>query len=173
MSDLRDVFSNNLRKFRKLRGLTQDELAEKCRLSIGTIQSYEAKRRWPEKPYLEALAKALDIPETDLFALEEPKKDPLVRHKELADTLYGKPKENVSKPFQVNPVNTKEAVNKSDALLSSLSVGVELASLFLSLPKLRQEAILSWRQHPKWIQFIRAINDNFYSFGGECEILCN
>jgi transcriptional regulator with XRE-family HTH domain len=67
MVDIAEVLAVNMRRLRSEKGLTQQQLADKSKLSMGTIQGYEGKRRWPEKLYLEAIAKALSVPETEFF----------------------------------------------------------------------------------------------------------
>lgn len=131
-----------IKKRRNAKKLTQEALAEMAELSLGAIKQVEIGRNEPSVKTLIKIAKALGTTTDELLGLSEPTKDPLQRQKELADVLYGKPKdkEKVSQPIQVK---TKVGAKNSDSILSSLSVGVELASLFLSLPKLRQEAILA------------------------------
>lgn len=73
MAEITKVLADNLRRLRDEKGLTQEGLADKAKLSLGTIQGYENCRRWPERPYLLALAKALQVPETDLFKVNEPR----------------------------------------------------------------------------------------------------
>lgn len=56
-----------IKGIRKLMGLTQRELAEKCGLATGTIQQYELGRRLPSYTALMSIAKALNLPEDGLF----------------------------------------------------------------------------------------------------------
>ena len=56
-----------IKGMRKLMGLTQRELAEKCGLATGTIQQYELGRRLPSYTALMKIAKALNLPEDGLF----------------------------------------------------------------------------------------------------------
>ncbi len=65
MPDIAEVLAYNMKRLRKKAGMTQEALAEKA--GISTIQFYETGRRWPERPYLEAIAAALGVPETELF----------------------------------------------------------------------------------------------------------
>lgn len=66
------MLSINLKRLRELRGITQDELAEKTivngdSVSKTVISYYETGRSWPEFEYVKALAEALEVEESDLF----------------------------------------------------------------------------------------------------------
>lgn len=67
VADIARLLADNLKRIRGEKGLTQGQLAEKANVSFGTIQGYESTRRWPELPYVKAIAKALDVPEDELF----------------------------------------------------------------------------------------------------------
>jgi transcriptional regulator with XRE-family HTH domain len=55
------VWVNLVRKSRRDKGWTQDQLAEKVGLSLQTLQSIECGRRIPSLPVLLVLSKKLDI----------------------------------------------------------------------------------------------------------------
>lgn len=65
--NISDCLKKNLRKFRKERGFTQQELADACKLSLATIQLIESGKVWPERETISALARALKIKESSLF----------------------------------------------------------------------------------------------------------
>jgi transcriptional regulator with XRE-family HTH domain len=72
MSDDDDqVFSNNLIKFRKLRGYSQEQLAEKSTVSRRMIAYYETKVSQPAVKNVYLLAKALEISMYDLIEEKE------------------------------------------------------------------------------------------------------
>lgn len=56
-----------LREVRKLKGLTQEELAERCGLSGSSISRYELEQSYPNILELEWIALALKVKITDLF----------------------------------------------------------------------------------------------------------
>lgn len=58
---------DNIQKYRKLKGLTQKELAEKAGLATGTIQQYELKKRNPKFETLCKIANAMEIPVNSLI----------------------------------------------------------------------------------------------------------
>jgi len=67
MADKKEIFMKNLKKFRKLKGLSQRDLAEKCNLTKRIISCYETKAVNPPIDKLEKIANALEIPISDLF----------------------------------------------------------------------------------------------------------
>jgi transcriptional regulator with XRE-family HTH domain len=67
MSTITKIFSENIRRLRKDRGLTQTELADIIGISLASIQGYEAERVWPAMDTVKALAKALKVSESELF----------------------------------------------------------------------------------------------------------
>lgn len=72
MADIASLLAKNIKRLRELNEFTQDELAEKMNVSRTAIQAYEGCRRWPEKPYLEAMARALKVEPTELFKPDDP-----------------------------------------------------------------------------------------------------
>lgn len=58
--------SNNIKKYRKDKNMTQKQLAEKAGLSIASIQGYEQGKYKPKTEQLKKLAKALDVSVSDL-----------------------------------------------------------------------------------------------------------
>ena len=69
--DLREELSQNLKKYRKLKGWYQFELAEKADISVQTINSIEGLRLWPSDKTLAKIANVLDI---ELYKLFVPQK---------------------------------------------------------------------------------------------------
>lgn len=51
----------NIKNARIYRGLTQKELAERCKLATGTIQQYELNKRKPKIEQVMKIANALDL----------------------------------------------------------------------------------------------------------------
>lgn len=65
-------FSENLKKFRRIKKITQKELAEKTNISFRTIQNYEAGKTWPKSEEKVAiLCSVLGITYAELFSGEE------------------------------------------------------------------------------------------------------
>ena len=70
MTDIRDVFADNLKKFRQARGWSQAFLAEKAEISTNYIGILENAVKFPSSEMIQKLALALEIDPTDLFAKE-------------------------------------------------------------------------------------------------------
>ena len=66
---------NNLIYQRKLRGFTQQELAEKTQVTVRTIQRIEKGEVNPHLQTVKLLATALDVEVNDLLVLENPKEE--------------------------------------------------------------------------------------------------
>lgn len=60
------AISDNIKKIRKEKNMTQKQLAEKAGLSIATIQGYEQGKYKPKTEQLKRLAKVLDVSVSDL-----------------------------------------------------------------------------------------------------------
>jgi transcriptional regulator with XRE-family HTH domain len=67
MSSIMETFGNNLRSYRKDRGISQAALAELAELSVTTVSFYETGARWPRLKEIGRLAKALRVEEDLLF----------------------------------------------------------------------------------------------------------
>jgi len=76
METAQSVFAQNLRRIRKIRGWSQQSLAELVALSTTTIALYESDTRWPTKNNLKKLAKALKVDELDFFKEDRPTTSP-------------------------------------------------------------------------------------------------
>ncbi|GGH03485.1 helix-turn-helix domain-containing protein [Pedobacter zeae] len=81
---MKPVISSHLAKYRKLKGMTQDELAELSGLTSRTIQRIESGQVMPQMHTLKLLAKCLDIepekiisiPDTDTVVTGKPQQAP-------------------------------------------------------------------------------------------------
>ena len=65
--ELRECLSLNLKKYRKIKGWSQFELAEKAEISEQTVNSIEGLRLWPSDKTLAKLAKVLEVEMYRLF----------------------------------------------------------------------------------------------------------
>lgn len=63
------ILENNLRYWRKKRGLTQDELGKICRLNRRTISLYECEKFYPSLDTAILLSVVLDVPLNVLFTI--------------------------------------------------------------------------------------------------------
>lgn len=65
--ELRECLSLNLKKYRKIKGWSQFELAEKAEISEQTVNSIEGLRLWPSDKTLAKLANVLEVEMYCLF----------------------------------------------------------------------------------------------------------
>lgn len=61
MAVIQKQFGENLRKFRKRQGLTQEELAERVKMDFTTINKIENGKRNPSLKSMEKIARALKV----------------------------------------------------------------------------------------------------------------
>lgn len=66
------ALGENIRRVRKVKGLTQEELAEKADLSTMSIRRYEKGERIITESVMDAIAKALDVESYIFFPAYEP-----------------------------------------------------------------------------------------------------
>jgi branched-chain amino acid transport system substrate-binding protein len=77
------TFASSLRRYRQAAGLTQEELAERARLSVQAIGALErGDRRTPRKETIDLLAEALSLTESERAAFEA-----AARQQRLANSL--------------------------------------------------------------------------------------
>lgn len=88
MADIAQVLAKNLKRLRSEQGLSQAELAHLAGVSLGTIQGYESGRRWPELPYIKAIAFILKC--SDIALYQEPIKWASLSQRKLAEILIEK-----------------------------------------------------------------------------------
>lgn len=67
MTDLQRALAENLKKFRKVLGLNQMQLAEEARISTGFLAGIETGKKFPSARTLESLGRALKVRTWQLF----------------------------------------------------------------------------------------------------------
>ena len=65
--ELRECLSQNLKKYRKAKGWSQFDLAEKAQISEQTVNSIEGLRLWPSDKTLSKIVTTLEIEMYKLF----------------------------------------------------------------------------------------------------------
>jgi transcriptional regulator with XRE-family HTH domain len=65
--DLDQLFVHNLRKYRKIRGLSQKSLAERCNAAHSYIRQIESGKGKPSFDFIKKLSSALNIDAYKLF----------------------------------------------------------------------------------------------------------
>jgi len=70
MTDIRELLAKNIKKFRKIRGFSQEILAEKAFTSTTHIGMIEIGKKFPSPKMLEQIAEALGVDTPELFTTE-------------------------------------------------------------------------------------------------------
>lgn len=87
-----DNLPDIVRKLRRSKNMTQEELAGEASISVNVIRRLETSASGVSVETLVKIAKALNTSTDELLGLSESQKDPLEKFKEMADKFYGKPK---------------------------------------------------------------------------------
>jgi transcriptional regulator with XRE-family HTH domain len=72
MTDCRPLLARNMKRYRKILGLSQMALADKVGCSTTLIGNIEINRRFPSADNINRIANALEIKVADLFSESEP-----------------------------------------------------------------------------------------------------
>jgi transcriptional regulator with XRE-family HTH domain len=73
MMDIKKIFGSNVRKFRKSRDMSQEELSEAAGVSVKHLSNIEIGSRFISANLLERLCDVLEIPPQALFVAREGK----------------------------------------------------------------------------------------------------
>ena len=88
MKRIRDVLAENLKKNRRLRGFTQEQLAEKANISSHYVAMVETRKTFPKPEMLELFAKTLGIEPHQLFTVEnDPNESDERLHKKIVSEM--------------------------------------------------------------------------------------
>jgi len=77
MANIREILANNIKKYRRKNGFSQDKLAEAANISSQYLATVETCRKFPTPEVLDHLAEALGIETHELFALAATPQDEL------------------------------------------------------------------------------------------------
>ena len=67
MTDIRELLAQNIKNYRRIRGLSQEMLAEKAETSTTNIGMIETSKRYPSPQMLAKIAEALGVDTPELF----------------------------------------------------------------------------------------------------------
>jgi len=84
MTNIRELFAENLKKYRHAVGLSQAKLAEKVNTSTHYIGILEIRRKFPSPEMMERLAAALGIDTTEFFFKEATPEDVIRSYRKAA-----------------------------------------------------------------------------------------
>lgn len=88
MNNLQKCLSNNMKKYRKLRNLSQEKLAEKASASSNYIALIESGKNFPSLQMISQISRALEIDELDLFSSTGLKYENFMNvHKQLLEQI--------------------------------------------------------------------------------------
>ena len=89
MNDCRQLLAVNMKKYRKILGLSQMTLADKVGCSPTLIGNIEINRRFPSADNINRIANALDVKVSDLFSDGEPVSMKIMATKKELKTKFG------------------------------------------------------------------------------------
>ncbi len=81
------IFSKNLERLRKAKGLTQSELSEAIDVSLRAQQRYEVGDRIPNTDIIDRIIKVLDVSSSDLFVDKEETPPPQEQSESISNTI--------------------------------------------------------------------------------------
>jgi transcriptional regulator with XRE-family HTH domain len=87
MDDCRKLLARNMKKYRKILGISQMVLAEKVGCSTTLVGNIEINKRFPSAENINRIAKALDVKVSDLFA-EDPESMKVMASKKELKTKF-------------------------------------------------------------------------------------
>jgi len=97
--DMNRLFILNLKKWRKIKGFSQEKLAEKCGTAHSYIRQLESGKGHPSFAFIEKIASALQIEPYQLFFDETAKSGKSARERYM-EAIHKKLLESVSSEIQ-------------------------------------------------------------------------
>lgn len=96
-SEIKHIFTENLRKYRLINKMTQMQLAEAADLSVGFLCDLESGKKWGTLETMAKLANALHIKPYQLLMAEEEKNTTVNIYEDLSNLS-----ENLKKSIETN-----------------------------------------------------------------------
>lgn len=119
---------DNIKKYRKLKGLTQEELANKIMMSKVAIQKYETGKREPRNLTVSDIAKALDISVVDLYREDKESIEDIIQAKEIelmdSRTNLAKIIKDYKEELGISYVKLAEKIGVAKSTLEDIAYGV-------------------------------------------------
>jgi transcriptional regulator with XRE-family HTH domain len=88
MNDCRQLLAKNMKKYRKILGISQMALADRVGCSTTLIGNIEINKRFPSAENINRIAKALEVKIADLFAEAEPESMKVMSSKRELKTKF-------------------------------------------------------------------------------------
>lgn len=76
MKNIRQILAERIKEHRKILDISQETLAEKCKITHGALARIETKRIWPSPETAQKIAEALGIEQAQLYQDPETKAAP-------------------------------------------------------------------------------------------------
>lgn len=108
---LEHIVIENIKKIRKEKRISQEQLAELCNTSASYIGLMETYKNIPKLATIERIAEALNVPVLELFAENERSKNALHKENEKAEARKQKIREHIK-----NELLEKMSQNIDDVL---------------------------------------------------------
>jgi len=108
MAQIREILAFNIKKYRKILGLTQPQLAEKADVSTHYIAMIETCNKYPKPEMLERIAKALEVEPNQLFSSSDTYDEALER---LHQTIVSDMQQALTDMKQAVKQAVKETLN--------------------------------------------------------------
>lgn len=113
MNELRDIFINNLKYFRKKHRLSQENLSKAIGMSSTYINQVENKNCWPQPEILEKICKELEILPSQLFRNDSCPENFIICKKEIIiEEISQKMNQLIYENIRTNLKNTIEEIIK-------------------------------------------------------------
>jgi transcriptional regulator with XRE-family HTH domain len=88
MTDLRQLLATNMKRYRKMLGISQMKLADQMNTSPSFIAKIEVGKKFPSPEMLERIAEALQVDTPELFSMQAMRLDFLENlHDEILDDV--------------------------------------------------------------------------------------
>lgn len=71
MTDIRQVLAENMKKYRKIQGISQAKLAERINTATNYLAMIETGKKFPSTDMLERIATALNVDTPELFTTQK------------------------------------------------------------------------------------------------------
>ena len=95
-ANIREVLANNIKKYRRKHGFSQDKLAELASISSQYLATVETCRKFPTPEVLDRLAEALGIETHELFSSDPNPKNELEK---LRQDIIGEVVKTIKQSF--------------------------------------------------------------------------
>jgi len=105
MANIREVLANNIKKYRRNNGFSQDKLAELAGISSQYLATVETRRKFPTPEVLERLAEALGIEAHELFTFDPTPQNELEK---LRQDIIGEVVKTIKQSFAEERKNKKK-----------------------------------------------------------------